>query len=265
MQQVQLVQLEVDAPSGIAQLRFNRPNVLNAIDVAMARALRDQVQVLAADPRVRCVVLSGQGKAFLAGGDLAPLAQDFDHAPQVVDELLDAMHPAIEQLRAMDAPVIGAVHGAVAGAGLSLMAGCDLVLAAEGTRFLMDFDRVGLSPDCGGTYYLPRRIGPARATELFLLGSTLTAEQALAIGLVNCVVPADDLMPQAQQWAERIASGPTRAYGAFKRLIQRSLDSTLEEQLEAERAAVKACTLTQDFRAGVEAFLARQAPRFNGH
>jgi len=264
MQQVQLVQLEVDAPNGIAHLRFNRPNVLNAIDVAMARALRDQVQVLAADPRVRCVVLSGQGKAFLAGGDLAPLAQDFDHAPQVVDELLDAMHPAIEQLRAMDAPVIGAVHGAVAGAGLSLMAGCDLVLVAEGTRFLMAFDRVGLSPDCGGTYYLPRLIGQRQTAELYLLGATLTAEQALALGLVNRVVPAAELASQTHQWATQVASGPTRASGEFKRLIQRSLNSTLTEQLAAERAAVKAGTLTQDFRVGTEAFMARQAPQFNG-
>ncbi|HSV71974.1 MAG TPA: enoyl-CoA hydratase-related protein [Methylibium sp.] len=262
---MQLVQLEVDARSGIAQLRFNRPHVLNAIDVPMARALRDQVNVLAADPRVRCVVLSGQGKAFLAGGDLAPLVEDFGHAPQVVDDLLDAMYPAIEGLRSINAPVIAAVHGAVAGAGLSLMAGCDLVLAAEGTRFLMAFDRVGLPPDCGGTYYLPRLIGPRHMAELYLLGSTLTAEQAQALGLVNRVVPATELVARSQQWAEQIASGPTRACGEFKRLVGRSLSSTLPEQLEAERAAVQAAMLTEDFRAGAGAFMAHQWPRFAGH
>lgn len=258
------VHLDIDSTSGIARLRFQRPEVLNAIDVATARALRDQVQMLASDTRVRCVLLSGEGRAFVAGGDLAPFAQDFDRAPAIIDDLLDALHPAIDGLRALDAPVVAAVHGAVAGAGLSLMAGCDLVLAAEDTRFVMAFDRVGLSPDCGGTYHLPRQIGPRRTAELYLLGSTLTAEQALAMGLVNRVLPGAELATASQQWAAQIAAGPTRAYGHFKRLVQQTYGNTLMQQLEAERTAVKAATQTQDFRTGVQAFMAKQPARFSG-
>lgn len=259
-----LVQLSIDAASGVARLTFNRPDVLNAIDVPTARALRDQALVLAQDERIRCVVLAGHGRAFVAGGDLSRFAQDFDRAEVVVDELLDALHPAIETLHALDAPVLAAVQGAVAGAGLSLMAACDLVIAAEGTRFMMAYDRVGAPPDCGATYELPRLIGPRRAAQFYLLGETLDAEQAMAMGLVNRVVPADQLDAQAQLWAVKVASGPTRAYGSYKRLVQQSHTATLSEQLEAERIAFKAATRTDDFRLGVRAFLAKQLPRFSG-
>lgn len=259
-----LVQLTIDAGSGIARLTFNRPNVLNAIDVPLARALNEQVRLIAEDRRVHCVVLAGNGRAFVAGGDLSRFAEDFDRAADVVDELLDALHPAIETLHAIAAPVLAVVHGAVAGAGMSLMAACDLVIAAEGTRFVTAYDRVGASPDCGGTYELPRLIGPRRAAQFYLLGETLDAEQALSIGLVNRVVPADQLDAQAQLWADKAASGPTQAYGHYKRLVRQSHTATLSEQLEAERIAFKAATTTDDFRAGVRAFVAEQTPRFTG-
>lgn len=259
-----LVLLDVDADTGIARLTFNRPQVLNAIDVPLAQALREQVARLADDERVRCVVLAGAGRAFIAGGDLGRFAADFDGAAAVVDELLDALHPAITTLRAINAPVLAAVHGAVAGAGLSLMAACDLVVAAEGTRFMMAYDRVGASPDCGGTYDLPRLLGPRRAAQFYLLSETIQADEALAIGLINRVVRATALSETVDAWALKIASGPTCAYGQYKRLIGQAYMTPLAAQLEAERAAFKASTRTQDFRAGVLAFTAGQPLEFKG-
>ncbi|MEZ0603110.1 enoyl-CoA hydratase/isomerase family protein [Paraburkholderia sp. IW21] len=259
-----LVQLNFDATTGIARLAFDRPEVLNALDVPLARALNERVQGLAQQAGVRCVVLSGNGRAFMAGGDLARFADDFDHADVVVDELLDALHPAILTLRQLDAPVLASVHGAVAGAGLSLMAGCDLVLAAQGTRFVMAYDRVGASPDCGGTYDLPRLLGGRRAAQFYLFGETLSSEEALAIGLVNQVVAADALAAMTHEWATRIAAGPTRAYGNYRRLVQQTWASSLTDQLERERASFKAATRTRDFRAGVQGFLRKHSVSFNG-
>jgi 2-(1,2-epoxy-1,2-dihydrophenyl)acetyl-CoA isomerase len=259
-----LVQLRLEDEGRIARLSLNRPEVLNAIDVPLARALNEQVQALARHDGLRCVVLEGAGRAFAAGGDLGRFAEDFDRTGTVVDELLDALHPAILALQALDLPVLAAVQGAVAGAGLSLMAGCDLVVAAEGTRFVTAYDRVGASPDCGGTWWLPRLLGPRRAAQFYLLGETLDATQALSLGLVNRVVPAAELGAQSDAWARLLAAGPTRAFGHFRRLIRQAGQATLAEQMEAERAAFGAATRTQDFREGVSAFLSKRPPRFAG-
>ncbi len=259
-----LVTLTRETATGIATLCFNRPEVLNALDVPTARAFREAAMPLSEDPAVRCIVLKGNGRAFVAGGDLAGFAEDFDLAAAVVDDLLDALHPVIEMLAHHDAPVIAAVHGAVAGAGLSLMAACDLVVAAEGTRFLMAYDRIGAAPDCGGTYFLPRVVGMRRAAELMLLSPTWTAEEARAAGLVNRVVAADRLDTETTALATRIAQGPTRAYGAYKRLASEAFSRPLHDHLEAERAAFRQATRTEDFRVGVQAFLGKQPPRFQG-
>ena len=213
---------------------------------------------------MRCVVIRGAGRAFVAGGDLAAFAEDFDRAADVADDLLDALHPVAETLRAIDAPVIAAVHGAVAGAGLSLMCSCDLAIVAQGTRFLMAYDKVGAAPDFGGTYFLPRVLGPRRAAQFLFLSETLDADAALAAGLVNRVVPADQLDAVVDEIARKIAAGPTRAYGQYKRLADRAFERDLHDQLEAERAAFKSATRTEDFREGVGAFLAKRAPRFSG-
>lgn len=259
-----LVESSLDEASGIVTLTMNRPEVLNAIDLPTAQAMNRAVVALRGDARVRCVVLRGAGRAFVAGGDLARFAEDFDKAADVADELLDALHPVAETLREIDAPVIAAVHGAVAGAGLSLMCGCDLVIAAQGTRFLMAYDKVGAAPDFGGTYFLPRRIGYRRAAQFLFLSETLDADAALRAGLINQVVPADELTATVDGLARKVAAGPTRAYGQYKRLADRAFDSTLHDQLEAERAAFKAATKTADFREGASAFLAKRAPTFTG-
>jgi 2-(1,2-epoxy-1,2-dihydrophenyl)acetyl-CoA isomerase len=259
-----LATCHVDAASGVATLTVNRPEVLNALDVPTARAICDAVTPLRERPEVRCVVLHGAGRAFIAGGDLARFADDFDQAAGVVHELLDALHPAILTLRALNAPVLGAVHGAVAGAGLSLMAACDLVIAAEGTRFVLAYDRIGASPDCGGTWFLPRLLGPRRAAELMMLSPTWDTDQALSYGLINRVVPADQLDAEAVKLAGQIAKGPTLAYGNFKRLTDASLGTDLAAQLEAERACFSAATRSADFREGVGAFLGKRPAQFTG-
>ena len=259
-----LVESKLDASTGIVTLTINRPEVLNAIDVPLARALNSAVLALKNDARVRCVVIRGAGRAFVAGGDLSRFAEDFDRAADVTDELLDALHPVAETLRAIDAPVVAAVHGAVAGAGLSLMCSCDLAIAAQGTRFLMAYDRVGAAPDFGGTYFLPRVLGLRRAAQFLFLSETLDTEAALAVGMVNRVVPADQLDAAVDEIAHKIASGPTRAYGQYKRLADRSFERKLHDQLEAERAAFNDATRTEDFREGVGAFLAKRTPTFKG-
>ncbi len=259
-----LAELLRDPATGIATLTVNRPQVLNALDVPSARAIAQALAPLRGDSSVRCIVLRGAGRAFVAGGDLARFADDFDGAADVADELLDAMHAAVETLSGHDAPVLASVHGAVAGAGLSLMAGCDLVIAAEGTRFLLAYDRVGAAPDCGGTYFLPRILGPRRAAEFMFLGESWDAATALAAGLVNRVVPAAALAGETAKLAAKLASGPTRAFGMYKALAAQSYRTTLGEHLELERAAFKAATRTRDFREGVGAFLARRPMQFRG-
>lgn len=259
-----LVESQLDDATGVLTLTINRPEVLNAIDVRLAQALNAAVVPLRSNERVRCILLRGAGRAFVAGGDLSRFGADFEKAADVADELLGALHPVAETLRAIDAPVIAAVHGAVAGAGLSLMCSCDFVVAASGTRFLTAYDKVGAAPDFGGTYFLPRVLGMRRAAQLFFLGETLDAEAALEAGLVNRVVAPEELAATAEALARQIARGPTRAFGQYKRLADRSFESELHDQLEAERAAFKVATTTEDFREGVGAFLAKRPATFRG-
>ena len=250
-----------DPVTGIGRLTFNRPEVLNAIDVPAALALRDGVQRLVAEPGLRCVVLAGAGRAFVAGGDIAAFAAE---PARVVDELLEALHPAILALRATPAPVLAVVQGAAAGAGLSLVLGADLVVAGDRARFVIAYDRVGASPDCGGTWFLPRKVGRTRAFEMMLLGQVLSAEAAHAAGIVSLVVPAAELEQRADELARRIAAGPTAAYGRFKRLVDDALAASLDQHLQAERDAFLASTATADFREGVAAFIAKREPVFKG-
>ena len=259
-----LAELSIDVVTGIARVTINRPEVLNAIDVPTARAIHDAVVPLAKRDDVRCVVLSGAGRAFVAGGDLARFAEDFDAAAGVVGQLLDALDPVVETLNTLSAPVVASVHGAVAGAGLSLMAACDLVVAAEGTRFLVAYDRIGAAPDCGGTWFLPRRIGYRQAMAFMLTGQAWSCEQALTFGLVDKVVAGHALADETASIAKRIAAGPTKAYGNFKRLMRVAGSNDLGAQLSAERAAFCEATRTEDFREGVGAFLEKRAPNFQG-
>ena len=254
--------LQLTRNGAIATLRFCRPEALNAINVPMAQALLQAARSLAADPSVRAVVLCGDGKGFMAGGDLATLRSD---PVQGAADLLEPLNQAVQVLAAMNAPVIAQVHGVAAGAGLSLMLQADLVIAAEGTRFNLAYINLGTSCDVGASWALPRWVGLRHALEIALLGETLTSADALRLGLVNRVVPADQLSAEVTTLADRLAHGPTLAYGAMKRLMRSSFERDLGGQLAAETQAFASCAATHDMRAGIEAFFAKQPAPFQGH
>lgn len=251
-----------DTSTSIATVTLNRPEVLNAIDVQMAQEILAAVCAIPAE--ARCIVLAGAGRAFAAGGDLAGFARDFDRAGEVVEALLGPLHAALLRLRQHSAPVLCSVHGAAAGAGLSLVAASDLAISTEDARFVLAFDRIGSTPDTGGTWFLPRKIGVAKANELMLLSEPLNAQEALQLGLVNRVVARDQLAAETAKLAAHLASGPTQAYASWKRLSERALIEPLAAQLDLEKAAFVSATKTADFREGVSAFMGKRAAQFAG-
>ncbi len=254
--------LIVTRQGAIATLRFNRPEAMNALDVPTALALRDAVRAIAQEGGVRAVLLQGAGRAFVAGGDLALLRAD---PVQGAKDLLGPLNETLALLEALDAPVVAQVHGAAAGAGLSLMLMCDFVLAAEGTKFNLAYINLGTSCDVGASWALPRLVGLRHALEIALLGDAFGTDDALRLGLVNRVLPAAELDAAAQALAERLAAGPTVAYGHMRRLMRGSAGRSLPEQLAAEAASFDACAHTQDMREGIEAFFAKRKPQFIGH
>ncbi|WP_119964103.1 enoyl-CoA hydratase/isomerase family protein [Simplicispira lacusdiani] len=253
--------LRLERSGAIATLSFNRPGALNAIDVPMATALLSAVRAIAEDASVRCVVLRGAGKGFMAGGDLATLRAD---PVQGACDLLAPLNEAVALLAQINAPVIAQVHGVAAGAGLSLMLQADFVLAAEGTRFNLAYINLGTSCDVGASWALPRLVGLRRALEIAMLGDTYTAQEAERLGLVNRVLPAADLDAAVQELAQRLAHGPTQAYGHMRRLMRAGFDHDLPAQLAAEGDAFVACARTADLPEGIEAFHAKRPAAFQG-
>lgn len=246
---------------GVAHIRFNRPQALNAIDREMATAFALACEQIQADGAVRAVLLSGAGRAFMAGGDIGEMRADPDGA---AEELIAGMHRGIRLLAGMNAPVVCAVQGAVAGGGLGLMLACDLALAAEGTRLSVAYPTIGASCDCSTSWSLVQVLGLRKAMELALLGDKVDAAQALQLGLVNQLVAADSLDAEAQALVQRLAQGPTLALGTMKKLLRGAAQRTLDEQLDAEAAGFVACTKTEDFREGTQAFAEKRAARFHG-
>lgn len=260
----QLVTTGLDAETGVATLTFNRPEALNAVNVPMAEAFLAAVQKLKNQTGVRCVVLTGAGRAFMAGGDVSSMAGTPEQAGRSISAILNAVNPAILLLRSMDAPVIAAVKGVAAGAGLSLALMADLVVAREDARFLVAYNGIGAVPDCGGSWFLTHKIGAGRAAELMLLGRTLSAADAKAWGLITEFAPQDQYEKLLADIITRTAGGPTRAFGAFRRLTDRANGNQLAAHLEAEQAAFLEMTRTADFAEGVAAFLAKRTPDFRG-
>lgn len=253
--------LRIERDDGVVTLVFNRPKALNAINVAMAQALLAALQDIAHDDSVRALVLRGEGRAFMAGGDLLTLQRD----PLAgVDALLEPLNQALLLLANLNAPVIAQVQGAAAGAGLSLMLQADFVLAAEGAQFNLAYINLGASCDVGASWALPRWVGLRRALEIAMLGESLDTDQALQMGLINRVLPAADLSGEVQRLAARLAQGPTQALGHMRRLMRASLETGLQAQLHAEWQAFRACAQTDDLRAGIDAFFQKQPARFTG-
>ena len=253
--------LLVSRDGDIVRLQFNRPEVLNALDRASAQSFAHACRDIASDHSVRAVIVSGAGRAFMAGGDLAELRADPTGAAIA---LIGPMHEAIVLLAEMRAPVIASLQGAVAGAGLSLALACDFAIAAEGTRFTLAYVNIGASCDLSGSWSLPRLVGLRKALEIALLGERFDAAEALRLGLVNRVVAEAELEAQTLALAQRLARGPAQSIAQLKRLMRISFEHDLRAQLDAERAAFLSCASTADFAEGVDAFIARRAPRFGG-
>lgn len=255
-----MAEVETARDGGVFTITLNRPDKLNALDRAMHDALAAALGE-ARDPEVRAVVLTGAGRGFCVGQDLG----EFREAPgDIGARLRGNYHPNILAIRRLEKPVLAAVNGPAAGAGLSFACACDLRIAADSATFVPAFISIGLIPDSGGTYFVSRVLGPARAFEWLTSGRTLTAAEAQAWGLVSEVVEADALAGRAAELAGKLAAGPTRGIGMTKRLIDQAAGSTLEEQLEREAQLQTAATRTEDFRAGVDAFLEKREPRFEG-
>jgi 2-(1,2-epoxy-1,2-dihydrophenyl)acetyl-CoA isomerase len=253
--------LVVGREGAVVTLKFNRPTALNAIDVLMAQDFLAALKDIAADASVRAVLLRGSGKAFMAGGDLVTLQAD---PIKGASDLIGPMHEAVALLATLDAPVVAQVHGVVAGAGLSLMMHADFVLAAEGTRFNLAYVNIGASCDLGASWALPRQVGLRQALEIAMLGDMFDAAVAERIGLLNRVVPANELAAEAMDLAQRLATGPTVALGQLRRLVRRSFSRDLQTQLEAESTAFKHCARSADFKSGIDAFFAKRQPVFHG-
>ena len=246
---------------GIAFLTLNRPEAINALDVPTAKAFLAACRTLPGDATVRAVVVRGSGRAFGVGGDLAALQHD---SAAVAEALIDILHEAVLLLAALDAPVIASLHGVAAGGSLSLSMACDLAIAAEGTRFNLAYANVAASCDVSSSWNLPRLVGLRNAMQIALLSETFDAAQALRLGLVNWVVPAADLERETLALAQRLATGPTLAYGRLKRLMRQSFETALPAQLDAERENFKESTATGDFKEALQAFFAKRPPVFRG-
>ena len=256
------VPLLVERTGSIVHLCFNRPHALNAVDVPMAHAILKALREIAADTTVRAVVLRGLGRGFMAGGDLATLRAD---PAKGAADLLGPLNEALQVMAALNAPVIAQVHGVAAGAGLSLMLQADFVVAAHDARFNLAYINLGTSCDVGASWALPRLVGMRQALEIALLGETLTCPDAQRLGLVNRMVPVEQLTAEVNALAERFASGPTVAYGVMKRLMRASFTHDLKTQLASEAEGFGQCARSDDFKAGIEAFYAKKPAKFVGH
>ncbi len=255
--------LRLEIADAIATITLDRPAALNALTVPLKHELLAAFEHVAADAAVRAVVLTGAGRAFCAGQDLRERLEP-DAAP-LADEIRLRYNPIIRAMRDLDKPIVGAINGIAAGAGAALAFACDIRIAAEGASFLLAFGRVGLIPDSGATWLLPRLVGSAKAVELALLGEPLVAAAAERIGLVARVVPADQLAAEAHAVAAGLAAGAPRALALTKRALGKAWDASLDEQLETEATLQGEAGATADHAEGLAAFLERRPPRFGGN
>jgi 2-(1,2-epoxy-1,2-dihydrophenyl)acetyl-CoA isomerase len=255
-----MAEVETTRDGAVLTITLNRPDVLNAFNAALHRALAGALEEARADD-VRAVVITGAGRGFCVGQDLS----EFREAPGDIGERLRGnYHPNILALRALEKPVLAALNGPAAGAGLSFACACDLRLAAQSATFVPAFINIGLIPDSGGTYFVRRLLGTARAFEWMTSGRRLGAAEALEWGLVSEVVEDDRLAERAAERAAELAALPTRGVALTKRLFDHAENATLEEQLEVEAQLQAVATQTADFREGVDAFLEKREPRFEG-
>ena len=255
-----------DKSENIAMITLNRPEVLNAINETMGRELLEALKVAGQDDDVRCLIITGNGRAFSAGEDVQDLRGEYERGqnPRLGERLLYKYNPIIRRMRQMPKPIIAAVNGVAAGAGAGIAYACDIRIAADTAKFLQAFVRVGLAPDSGTSFFLPRLVGFAKALELSLTGEELTSKDAERLGLVAKVVQADRLMPTAHELAAKMAQGPTKAIGLTKRALNKSINSDLETVLQYESYLQEIAGATSDHAEAVRAFLEKRKPFFRG-
>jgi 2-(1,2-epoxy-1,2-dihydrophenyl)acetyl-CoA isomerase len=257
--------VRLDVADGVATLTLNRPDRLNSFTAAMHGEVRVAIDEAAGDPAVRCFVLTGAGRGFCAGQDLADRAVAPGEAPVDLGSSIEHYYkPLLMRLRGLDMPTICAVNGVAAGAGANIPFACDLVFAARSASFIQSFSKIGLVPDCGGTWWLPRLVGPARAMGLALLGDKLSAAQAEEWGLIWRCVEDDELMATVSAVAKQLAAGPTRGYVRTRQAIEGAMQLPLAAALDVERDFQRELGASDDYREGVQAFMEKRAPRFRG-
>lgn len=244
---------------GVLHLTLNRPESLNAFSPEMITGLKEAIKQAKHDEAVKVVILSGSGRSFSAGGDVKTMGEaDSLETYEHIGEL----NELILSMRDLEKPIVAAVHGFAAGAGFNLALASDIILAAEGSNFVLSFSKVGLISDGGGLYFLPRLIGPYRAKELLFNAEPVLAEEAHSLGIVNHVYPLNQFEEEVTKFAAKLASGPSRAYGFIKKIADQSLNSTLDQVLEQERITQATVVSTEDHKEGVQAFKEKRQPQF---
>lgn len=250
------------APEGIATITLNRPEVYNAINTGMLQELRTAYAMVEGDHTIKVTIITGSGKGFCAGQDLSMLLDSPDLVPSAM--VREYYNPLILAMRQSSKPIICKLNGVAAGAGFSLALSCDMIIASEQATISEAFVNIGLVPDSGSTYFLPRIVGRLKAFEMLALGDKISSAQALALGLVNEVVPANELDARVGQLALQFASGPARAVGMIKSMLNQSYQSTLQEVLEIEAENQDTAAKTADFKEGVTAFVEKRRPNYTG-
>ena len=256
----------IERVNGLAIVTLNRADSYNAFDGPLAEAFLAALVECDEDRSVRAVMITGAGKAFCAGGNLKAMKEVADAGQSVgafLKRLVVPIHGAIATIARMEKPVVAAVNGPAGGFGFSLALACDLVLASDAAMFTMAYTKAGLSPDGSSSFFLPRIVGPKRAYDL-MVNEVLSPAEAKDLGIVNQIMPGDSFMEEARAYGSRLAEGPTLAFGAAKRLIAFSPESSMETQMEHERRAIAECGGTEDFKEGVAAFVEKRVPDFKG-
>jgi 2-(1,2-epoxy-1,2-dihydrophenyl)acetyl-CoA isomerase len=254
--------LDIQQNGAVLHIALNRPTVFNSFNREMALALQGQLEAAGNDPAVRCIVLTGNGKAFCAGQDLAEVSDP--NGPPLKTILGEHYNPIIRLIRATPKPIIAAVNGVAAGAGANIALACDIVIAAQSASFIQAFSKIGLIPDSGGTYTLPRIVGFQKASALMMLGDKVSAEEAERLGMVYKVVADDAFSEHIAQLAAQVAAMPTRGLALTKEALNESFSNTLEQQLETEERLQIAAGQTNDYNEGVTAFLEKRKAQFVG-
>jgi len=264
-----MADLEVTQQGSVATLIMNRPEARNALSMDMRSQLCSALHDIEMDDSIRCVVLKGAGDHFMAGGDVKGMGESIKKQPEEIKKefllRIHDLHPIMFAMRRMPKPIIASCRGAAAGAGVSIALACDLVIAAEDAFFTLAYCKIGTSPDGSSSFHLPRAVGIKKAMEIALLGDRFDAQTAKDIGMINFVVPTNELDAETDKLSNRLANGPTHVYGNTKALFYRSLESEFESQLQAEAEYFADCASRPDFKEGVTAFIEKRDAKFTGN